>query len=340
MISKDEFRNYVKTIVQYDEPSSKKSENTKITSKSILIFSIIIVIVGIILIFGVNVYIGAIVIFLPIAISLIIIFITALRCSSIKFKPSVFYNNEERKSDVVNYLLKGYDYSYDKDGGIDISEYKKSPMYFSFEKYEAEDYLRINVSNDPTHKSDCWLNICDLRTYDEVEEEKNDPFDSESSNDFFSNDYEIREVDAFNGSFGYIQFNESFKTNLYINCPSSSFNGKTEYVKLEDINFNKKFWVYSTDQVEARYILNPRTMELINELNNKVNGGVTKVRRVISIALVGNRMYFTFDGGFKLFELNKRYHDPSEIFDDFYDDIEIILNLVKEIQMNNKIFKI
>ena len=81
-------------------------------------------------------------------------------------------------------------------------------------------------------------------------------------------------------------------------------------------------------------------MELINELNNKVNGGVTKVRRVISIALVGNRMYFTFGGGFKLFELNKRYHDPSEIFDNFYDDMEIILNLVKEIQMNNKIFKI
>ncbi len=333
MISKDEFRNYVKTIVQSDEPSSKKSESTKIASKPILAFSIIIVIVGIILVFGVNAYIGAIVIFLPFVIFLIAIFVTALRCGSIKFKASVFYNNEERKSDVVNHLLKGYDYSYDKDGGIDISEYKKSPMYFSFEKYETEDYLRINVSNDSTHKSDCWLNICDLRTYDEVREEKNDSFG-------FDNDYEIREVDAFNGSFGYIQFNESFKANLYINCPSSSFKGKTEYVKLENINFNKKFWVYSTDQVEVRYILNPRTMELIDELNNKVNGGVTRVRGVISIALVGNRMYFTFGGGFKLFELNKRYHDPSEIFDNFYDDMEIILNLVKEIQMNNKIFKI
>ena len=169
------------------------------------------------------------------------------------------------------------------------------------------------------------------------------PFDNDSSDSLFDDDfnrYETRIVDVFNGSFGYIQFNESFKANLYINCPSSSFKGKTEYVKLEDINFNKKFWVYSTDQVEARYILNPRTMELINELNNKVNGGVTKVRRVISIALVGNRMYFTFGGGFKLFELNKRYHDQSEIFDNFYDDMEIILNLVKEIQMNNKIFKI
>ena len=374
MVSKEEFRNYVKTIAENNKTDINNDfKKRKKTGSFISIIFFLVVIVEMFAILSGQMYAG-IIIFI---VAFVLIFISILARLVSPQRNSNPYKSSEYKNDVIQYLLKDYDYSYDKDGGIDISEYKKSPMYTEFTKYETEDYLKINISKDSTHKSDCWFNICDLHTYNEVREEvrnshrghnhnygggarinvnlnlgrnfndgglfNNDPFDNDSSDSLFDDDfnrYETRIVDVFNGSFGYIQFNESFKANLYINCPSSSFKGKTEYVKLEDINFNKKFWVYSTDQVEARYILNPRTMELINELNNKVNGGVTKVRRVISIALVGNRMYFTFGGGFKLFELNKRYHDQSEIFDNFYDDMEIILNLVKEIQMNNKIFKI
>ncbi len=374
MVSKDEFRNYVKTIAENNKTDINNDfKKGKKTGSFISIIFFLVVIVEMFAILSGQMYAG-IIIFI---VAFVLIFISILARLVSPQRNSNPYKSSEYKNDVIQYLLKDYDYSYDKDGGIDVSEYKKSPMYTQFTKYETEDYLKINISKDSTHKSDCWFNICDLHTYNEVREEvrnshrghnhnygggvrinvnlnlgrnfndgglfNNDPFDNDSSDSLFDDDfnrYETRIVDVFNGSFGYIQFNESFKSNLYINCSSDSFEGKAEHVKLENINFNKKFWVYSTDQVEARYILTPRMMELVDELNDKVNGGATKIRRVISIALVGNRMYFTFSGGFKLFELNRHYRNTSEIFDDFYDDMEIILNLVKEIQNNNKIFKI
>lgn len=334
MISKEEFRSYVKTIVENNKETI--NENLKKTKNGSPIGVVLFIIVFIISTLAIATGSTAILFFIvPISFfaSFFIIIFAILRSRTF----SNNYKSEEYKADVVEYLLKDYNYSYDKDGGIDSSEYDKSPMYEWYDKYKTEDYLKINLSNNLTQKSDCWLRICDLCTFREVKEEVHHSFDDED--DMFHR-YETRDVIVFNGSFGYIQFNENFKTNLYINCPSSSYRGKVEYIRLEDINFNRKFLVYSNDQVEARYILNPRIMGLIDELNNKVNGGATKVRRVISIALVGSRMYFTFSGGFKLFELNRYYKDTSEIFDNFYDDMEIILKLVEEIQNNNKIFKI
>lgn len=372
MISKEEFRNYVKTIVENNKETINKDFKKK--RKGSPVGFILFFIVFIISIFTIATgSTAALFILVPIIFfaSFFIMIIGILRSHT---SSNNNYKSEEYKAEVVEYLLKNYNYSYDKDGGIDSSEYNKSPMYADYDRYETEDHLRINLSNGTSHKSDCWLNICDLYTCKEVREEvgnsygrhnhsygnhrpgirfsinfgsdnfNNDGFFHDDHNThLFDNDfnrYETRYVKVFDGSFGYIQFNDNFKTNLYVNCPSYAYRGKVEYVKLEDINFNKKFLVYSGDQVEARYILNPRTMELIDELNNKVNRGTTKVRRVISIALVGNRMYFTFSGGFKLFELNKYYKNEGEIFDNFYDDMEIILKLIEEIQNNSKIFKI
>lgn len=44
-----------------------------------------------------------------------------------------------------------------------------------------------------------------------------------------------------------------------------------ERVTLEDPRFEEKFEVYSTDQVEARYLLNPRFMERLTELSGHFN---------------------------------------------------------------------
>src|SRR5574344_1825863 len=41
-----------------------------------------------------------------------------------------------------------------------------------------------------------------------------------------------------------------------------------EPVTLEDVNFNKEYMVYSSDQIEARYILNPALMEKLKEVQH------------------------------------------------------------------------
>jgi hypothetical protein len=45
-------------------------------------------------------------------------------------------------------------------------------------------------------------------------------------------------------------------------------------VRLEDINFEREFIVYSDDQVEARYILSPALMERIRRMNLEYSKGV------------------------------------------------------------------
>lgn len=60
----------------------------------------------------------------------------------------------------------------------------------------------------------------------------------------------------------------------------------------------------------------------------------------VKITMVDNKMYIGFERK-NLFELGTIKQDKLEtIFDSFYDEIEVILNIINEIQTNNKIFKI
>ena len=96
--------------------------------------------------------------------------------------------------------------------------------------------------------------------------------------------------------------------------------------------FNKKFRIYINNQREERYILTPKMMENLLYLEERIKG--------VKITMVDNKMYIGFERK-NLFELGTIKQDKLEtIFDSFYDEIEVILNIINEIQTNNKIFKI
>lgn len=80
-------------------------------------------------------------------------------------------------------------------------------------------------------------------------------------------------------------------------------------VTLEDVRFEKQFEVYSTDQVEARYILTPRFMERMSELAGQFGN-----RRGLSMAFTGNDLLIAvrsskdrFEGG----SIFKSFADPE-----------------------------
>ena len=56
-------------------------------------------------------------------------------------------------------------------------------------------------------------------------------------------------------------------------------------VKLENPNFEKQFDVFSTDQVEARYILTPNLMERLLELDSRFPGKITVSFRDSSVII-------------------------------------------------------
>jgi hypothetical protein len=61
----------------------------------------------------------------------------------------------------------------------------------------------------------------------------------------------------------------------FFNKLFSSFANNLEKVKLESIDFENRFIVYSNDQVEARYILTPSFMERLVKLEKMMGDEIS-----------------------------------------------------------------
>ena len=90
----------------------------------------------------------------------------------------------------------------------------------------------------------------------------------------------------FRGFFFIADFNKNFQgqTVVFRNSWFKLNLGK-QRVKLENPNFEKQFDVFSTDQVEARYILTPNLMERLLELDSRFPGKITVSFRDSSVII-------------------------------------------------------
>jgi hypothetical protein len=130
-------------------------------------------------------------------------------------------------------------------------------------------------------------------------------------------------VTVFKGIFILLEMNKTFSGNTIIkkdggiikNWLNDKFNG-LENVQLEDQIFEKQFQVYSSDQVEARYILTTSFMERLIELANLLKGSsiqcsfYKKNRILLMIPSILNR-----------FEVSSIFYPAT-----FKDDIKTILS--------------
>jgi hypothetical protein len=113
--------------------------------------------------------------------------------------------------------------------------------------------------------------------------------------------------------------------------PMFSDSGK-DLVKLENVDFSKAFVTYSTDQVEARYILTPSMMEKLLALNNKT-------KDTISVSFTDAYVYIAFP-------LSKDYFEPpvfKSLLDGKFlaDDLKIIrymFGIIEELGLNTRIW--
>jgi len=105
-----------------------------------------------------------------------------------------------------------------------------------------------------------------------------------------------------------------------------------ELVTLEDPAFEKEFAVYSSDQVEARYILSPALMRRLLEFKQKT----------------GTKVYFSFIGGEVNIGLSsqKNRFEPklfSTVLDidmarEFVSDLQLALGIVEDLNLNTRIW--
>lgn len=116
-----------------------------------------------------------------------------------------------------------------------------------------------------------------------------------------------------------------FSKNLF------SFSNK-DVIKLENVDFDKAFITYGTDQVESRYLLTPAMMERILRLNNNS-------KYSISLSFIESRMYIAFP-------LNRNYFEAPifksllnlELLNEDITAIKFMYDIVKELDLNTRIW--
>ena len=105
-------------------------------------------------------------------------------------------------------------------------------------------------------------------------------------------------------------------------------------VQLEDLKFSSRFKVYSSDQVEARYLVTPLFMEKLYNLKTVFGG------RNIKCSFFNHDLMIVIDTKIDLFELGNIHTPVKDIksIERFYDEITTIYDLIDYFKLNEKIY--
>ena len=103
-------------------------------------------------------------------------------------------------------------------------------------------------------------------------------------------------------------------------------------VKLEDPVFSKKYKVYSSDQVESRYLLTPAFMERLN--NIKTAFGVRKIK----CSFYNDKLMFAISTNKNVFEIGSLFtsmESPKQ-FERFFNELASILMMIDYFKLDEK----
>ena len=108
---------------------------------------------------------------------------------------------------------------------------------------------------------------------------------------------------------------------------------KLDKITLEDPVFDKKFDVYSSDEVESRYLITTAFMERFNNLNTSFGAKKAKC------SFFDENIMFAISTNKNLFEIGnlfQRLDDPNRITE-FFNEVASILTLVDYFKLDENI---
>ncbi len=141
---------------------------------------------------------------------------------------------------------------------------------------------------------------------------------------------------VFNGVIIKLDMNKSFTSHTVIK-PNSlmhlSPSSKLHRTELEDVEFNKKFDVYTNDEVDARYLITPTFMERLKNMKTAFranNVSCAFYGKLLIVALPTNQDLFS------ICSLIKPIDDRTQYFQ-MYEEIVSIIKLIDHFKLNQKI---
>lgn len=156
---------------------------------------------------------------------------------------------------------------------------------------------------------------------------------------------EERWVNIFKGIFFVADFNKNFTGRTFV-LPDKAENflggifkfvqkltvGRGQLVKLENVQFEKEFVVYSDDQIEARYILSPALMERILKFKQEAGANIL-------LSFVNSCMYLAIPISMDLFEAKIFTSGMSfEYLASYYRYMSLAISIIEELNLNTRIW--
>lgn len=140
----------------------------------------------------------------------------------------------------------------------------------------------------------------------------------------------------FDGAIIKLDMNKSFKGRTVIRPNTllhTSPSPILKHTELEDVDFEKRFDVFTDDEVEARYLITPSFMERLNEML------VAFKADKVSCAFYNKYLFValhTSEDLFSICSLFKRVDDPKQFFT-MFEEILSIIKLIDHFKLNQKI---
>jgi len=227
------------------------------------------------------------------------------------------------KHEVIRLLVTSQGLNYDPDRRIDRADYDRSKLFVKkINRYYGDDFVSGIVGKTTIRFSELFTQL-----------------ESGSQDD--------KTLDTiFRGIFFIADFNKKFIGETFVlpdvseklfGSIGSMIQGlnfaRPELVKLEDPEFEKNFAVYSTDQVEARYILSTSLMQRILEFKKDAAS-------TISLSFIDSHVYIAIPINKNLFEAPSFFKsiDNYRQLATYHGYITMCVEIVETLDLNTRIW--
>ena len=230
------------------------------------------------------------------------------------------FDNEFKNTFVLNALKNTFDdLNYNIEEGFDEETLSDYGMIDTADRYSSNDYISGTYKGIKFEQSDVHI------------EEEHESEDSDGNKT-------VHWVTIFRGRYMIFDFNKKFMANVQVvsnhfGARSSPRDKNFSRIKLEDMEFNKMFDVYTDIEHDAFYILTPHFMQKIKDLYKNLDSP-------IMLCFVDNRLHIALDNGEDSFEYNVfKPINEEEINKDIIKDIKLITDFVNELNLDNDLFR-
>ena len=215
------------------------------------------------------------------------------------------------------------DLTYHPEQGMPRDVIASTKMMYMGDRYSSNDYISGRYKDIGFRQADVHI------------EEERESTDSDGNTTTYW-------VTIFRGRWMIFDFNKTFKADLQVcqkffgNNKISNWGNDTKFekVKLESVDFNKRFNVYAQSDHEAFYLLTPPIMEKIIKLDDMNQGRLL-------LCFIDNKLHIGLYDGKDSFEHAPIFKQINEeqVRSNISNDIKQITMFIDELDLDNDLFR-